>query len=107
MAAKLGMDVDSFELKFTRRIGARRSLNERKTSAGFDCVFLDRSVPGRATCHLYEARPMQCRTWPFWPENLTTRHAWDEAKARTPCPGMGRGTLVPIESIRIQRDTVC
>lgn len=30
-----------------------------------DCMFLDN---GR--CSVYEARPDQCRTWPFWPENF-------------------------------------
>lgn len=107
MAAILGLDVAAFEARYTRTIGARRSLNERKTRSGFDCVFLDRSEAGRASCLLYEARPMQCRTWPFWPENLTSPEAWRDAKRRTPCAGMGVGTLVPIEAIRIQRDAKC
>jgi hypothetical protein len=47
---------------------------------------------------------VQCRTWPFWDENLTSRRAWDNARRRTPCPGMGTGPLIPIEKIRIQRD---
>ena len=53
---------------------------------------------------LYDARPMQCRTWPFWPENLTSRRVWEATKRRTPCPGMGQGPVVPIERIRIDRD---
>lgn len=81
------------------------SLNEHKTEHGLDCVFLDRTTqPGKALCGVYEARPSQCRTWPFWPENLKTEAAWREVKKRTPCPGMDKGTLVPVEKIRIQRD---
>ena len=76
MAAVLGLDVDTFMKQYTRRIGARRSLNEHKTSHGYDCVFLDRdTMPGKALCRLYKARPAQCRTWPFWPELLESPEA--------------------------------
>ena len=103
MAKRLEMSVGDFYRRFARKVNGAWSLTERKTSFGYDCVFLDReSNPGVAGCRLYEDRPKQCRTWPFWPENLESPQAWEEAKANTPCPGMGRGTLVPIESIRIQ-----
>ena len=106
MAGKLGLDEDDFYRAHARRIGDRWSLKERVLDDGrHDCVFLDReSMPGKAVCGLYEARPTQCRTWPFWAENLTTRAAWEAAKRRAPCPGMDTGRLVPVESIRIQRD---
>ena len=105
MAKRLDMSVGDFHRRFARKVNGAWSLPERKTSFGYDCVFLDReSTPGVAGCRLYEDRPKQCRTWPFWPENLESPQAWEEAKANTPCPGMGRGTLVPIESIRIQRN---
>jgi Fe-S-cluster containining protein len=105
MAERLGLDEADFYRKHAHKVDGRWSLRERRTSAGYDCVFLDRTtVPEKAVCSLYEARPAQCRTWPFWPENLVTSEAWATAKRRTPCPGMGRGRLVPIEKIRIQRD---
>jgi Fe-S-cluster containining protein len=105
MAARLGIPEERFYRTFARREGGRWSLTERKTVHGFDCTFLDReTAPGKAICRLYDARPVQCRTWPFWPENLETPEAWEEARRVTPCPGMGHGKLVPIESIRIQRD---
>ena len=70
-------------------------------------ALLDRdTVPGKAICSVYEARPMQCRTWPFWKVNLASRQAWESVKKATPCPGMGSGTLVSIERIRIQRDAL-
>ena len=34
------------------------------------------STPGRAVCSIYRARPAQCRTWPFWPENLLSKRDW-------------------------------
>ncbi|MAB83545.1 MAG: hypothetical protein CMJ24_08955 [Phycisphaerae bacterium] len=105
MAASLDLDEATFLRRHARRLPQGWSLKERKTVHGFDCVFLDRdTVPGKAVCGLYDARPVQCRTWPFWKENIDSPEAWEAAKQDTPCPGMGKGNLVPIESIRIQRD---
>jgi Fe-S-cluster containining protein len=36
------------------------------------CAFLD-----GARCTVYEARPTQCRTFPFWKENLRRRGSWE------------------------------
>lgn len=105
MAVALGLSDEEFATRYTRVIADRRSLNERETQHGFDCVFLDRTTqPGKALCGVYMARPTQCRTWPFWPENLASPRAWLEAKSRTPCPGMDKGTLIPVDQIRILRD---
>ncbi len=49
-----------------------------------DCLFLD-----GARCTVYAARPGQCRTFPFWRENMTAE-AWNGAVARE-CEGVGRG----------------
>jgi Fe-S-cluster containining protein len=35
---------------------------------------------------IYPVRPMQCRTWPFWDQNLKNGKAWKSASER--CPGM-------------------
>ncbi len=103
MAEKLGMAEDAFLAKYTRRIaGTQRSLNEKKTSFGNDCVFLDReTMPGKAVCGLYEARPTQCRTWPFWEGNLRSRKAWEATKKHVPCPGMDVGPVHSLQQIRI------
>ena len=42
-------------------------------------------------CTIYEARPEQCRTWPFWPEHMKPK-AWQKEVVRF-CPGVGRGKL--------------
>ncbi len=104
MASRLGLSVDAFYARFARRLrGVGWSLRERRTEHGYDCVFLDReSQPGKALCAIHDARPAQCRTWPFWPENLRTRAAW-ERTARA-CEGVGRGAVVTIERIRAARD---
>ncbi len=108
MAQALELSESAFHDMYARREGhpPRWSLRERKTEHGYDCIFLDRqSIPGKAICGIYEARPTQCRTWPFWPENLRSESTWDRVKRATPCPGMNRGKLFPVEHIRIQRDT--
>ncbi len=105
MAKSLGISEAEFLERHTRLVGTRRSLNERETAHGFDCVFLDRLTrPGMALCSVYTGRPSQCRTWPFWPSNLSSARAWAHAKAKTPCPGMGSGPIIPVEQIRIMRD---
>lgn len=106
MATELGMTEEAFLDRFTRRIGSRASLIERETEQGFDCIFLDRtSVPGRAICGVYGARPSQCRTWPFWQQNLVSRKAWEQTKRRVPCPGMDAptGRLHTLVEIRVLR----
>lgn len=105
LAALLGLDEETFYKRHARKIDGAWSLNEHETEHGFDCVFLDRKkIPGKAVCGVYEARPTQCRTWPFWPEIIRSRGSWEATKRRTPCPGMGEGKLIPVEQIRIQRD---
>lgn len=42
-------------------------------------------------CGIYPVRPMQCRTWPFWHENLK-RATWD-GPVKECCPGIGHGPL--------------
>jgi Fe-S-cluster containining protein len=72
-------------------------------------VFLKENNQGQRGCSIYSVRPYQCRTWPFWPENLTTPNHWQRSAAR--CPGMAAGGLkevgkfYPIEEIRIIRDS--
>ncbi|MCL4222133.1 MAG: YkgJ family cysteine cluster protein [Phycisphaerales bacterium] len=100
MAAHMGISEDEFAAGYTREAGAGLSLTERLGPRGYDCVFLDRqSVPGKAICAVYEARPLQCRTWPFWPENLRSREHWERA-ARS-CPGMNTGQRHEPDFIRL------
>jgi Fe-S-cluster containining protein len=107
MADLLCLDEATFRRRFARRIEGKWSLKERETGHGYDCIFLDRGDPkGRTSCRVHSARPTQCRTWPFWPENLISQRAWQTAKLTTPCLGMDHGRLVRIEEIRRQRDAV-
>ena len=103
LAKRLNLTPAAFRKQHTHILGEGRSLNETKTEHGFDCVFLDRTtIPGKAICGVYEDRPIQCRTWPFWPSVVNTRADWERAKKT--CPGIDHGTLVPVTQIRIRRD---
>ena len=106
MALHLGLSLDEFMRTYTHETPMGRSLTERKTEFGYDCVFLDRqTLPGKAVCGLYEHRPAQCRTWPFWQSNLASEHAW--RRAAMDCPGIDKGRRVtPPAEIRRQRDQV-
>lgn len=105
IADRLGLGADEFLERYTHMTSKGRSLNERETEHGLDCVFLDRDrVPGKAICGIYKDRPAQCRTWPFWKSNLSGPRAW--ARAGRTCPGIGSGALIPPERIRILRDTI-
>lgn len=100
MARKLGIELDVFYSRYTRRLDGGMSLREVPTEHGLDCVFLDRvTMPGKAICSLYESRPLQCRTFPWWPENIRSPRSWrDLGKS---CEGVGRGTVIPVSEIRI------
>jgi Fe-S-cluster containining protein len=94
MAERLGMEVAAFEKKYVRQIGVRRSLVEYKNG---DCVFFDNKS---RKCQIYEQRPRQCRTWPFWNSNLRSPEAW--AETCEVCPGSGKGKLYQLEHIQEQ-----
>jgi Fe-S-cluster containining protein len=89
--AKLrGEPTERFSAKYVRQIGERYSLIEKP---GGDCIFWDKT----AGCTVYPARPSQCRTWPFWPENVETPADWKYT--REICPGSGHGRLYSVDEI--------
>ena len=95
MAERINLSRDDFEDQYTRKIGARRSLKEFSNG---DCVFFDHDS---RKCEVYDLRPRQCRTWPFWDSNLKSPEAW--AETCEDCPGSGQGKLFQIEEIEQRR----
>jgi Fe-S-cluster containining protein len=98
LADALGLSAAEFEAQYVRQVHERKSLLERPDG---DCVFLD---PETRRCRVYAARPLQCRTWPFWASNLRSPMLW-RAVCRV-CPGAGRGRLYSLEDIRTQAERV-
>ena len=96
IAEHMDLPVDEFEKKFVRVVGTDKSLVEYPDG---DCIFLD---PEERNCMVYEARPIQCRTWPFWDSNLESEEAW--AETCEVCPGSGKGRLYSIGQIEKRRN---
>lgn len=91
LAALRGESPEVFTRRFVRQVGPRMSLIEKPNG---DCVFWE----NENGCTVYSARPKQCRTWPFWPANLTDESAWERTCAF--CPGSGQGRTHSLDEIR-------
>ena len=82
-AEALGVSPDRFrELYMWKKYGIL-SLKEREN---YDCIFLEE---GTDRCMIYSVRPSQCSSFPFWPEVLKSKFAWDRYSQS--CPGMNQG----------------
>ena len=91
----LKISVSQLRQQYLKRVGLRTSIIEQ--SATKDCIFL-RKVEGRKQCVIYPVRPGQCRTWPFWSDNLAGPGAWNKTAQK--CPGINRGKLYSFEQIQ-------
>lgn len=94
LAKHLGLELDEFGSKYLRQVGRRLSLTEIPVPASPDkkaCVFW------KGECTVYEARPSQCRTFPFWKENLRESGDWDEVAKLS--PGVNNGKLYQLGDI--------
>lgn len=96
MAQVLGLATREFTRQYCEKTDGIWHL--RKSGLGPECLFLNK----KNQCDVYQGRPIQCRTWPFWPENLTPK-AWAKNVASY-CPGVGKGSIVPVEAIRSQAE---
>ncbi|MFT4552961.1 MAG: Fe-S-cluster containining protein [Chlamydiales bacterium] len=92
MAEQQKISVEQFVHRYLRLVKGRLSLREDPKT--YDCVFLK----GKK-CSLYNSRPKQCRTFPFWPDNLESPETWISNESY--CEGINNGdTLIPLEQIR-------
>lgn len=88
LAQHLKMGTQRFTAEFCEQTGGFWHLRDPSNN----CLFLK-----GAQCTVYEARPMQCRTWPFWPENFKDGNWLPHVKQD--CEGIGRGSPVPVAEI--------
>ena len=91
IAEHLDKPIGEIRLLHTRPVRGLVSLTE---FANGDCTFFD---PQSRRCRVYEARPNQCRTWPFWQSNVESPEAW--ARTQEVCPGAGQGDFIPLEEV--------
>jgi Fe-S-cluster containining protein len=93
LAAAVALPRREFLRRFCRDVDlglARRvSLKEK---SNLDCILWE-----NGGCSVYEARPLQCRSFPFWSACVASEEEWlSQAKN---CPGMGRGAFHSREEI--------
>ncbi len=91
LATHLRLTAPQFRKRYLRRVHGRYSLRDRDAGG---CIFLGEDL----RCTVYDARPNQCRTYPFWPHLLASRLAWDWESLK--CPGIGQGEMVPASRIK-------
>lgn len=75
-----GFETQDFMQKYLFKNGYRYSIKERKFNDSYECAFYDREANG---CAIYEVRPLQCITFPFWDY---FKDKVDELKKE--CPGV-------------------
>jgi Fe-S-cluster containining protein len=88
LAGHLDMSVDAFVRRYLRTVTGRVALVDNTEG---DCVFW---ADG---CTVYAERPTQCRTFPFWTQNVVRPESW--ARTVRACRGAGEGRLYSLGRI--------
>lgn len=92
IAEFLDISVDLFVRKYVRQKDNRYSLIEKRHE-NFDCIFLKEKK-----CLIYKVRPLQCRTFPWWKNNLQSEESWKCVSQL--CEGINdQAPIVPYEVI--------
>lgn len=97
LAQHFNLSVEELKKRDLRRFAGKWALNECPTT--YDCVYLKGNK-----CTIYDHRPKQCRTFPWWPQNILNEDAWK--RTARGCEGIHDGApLVSHETIQNQLDT--
>lgn len=93
LAEYLNISVPEFIKLYTREVDGALTLKEFPRT--YDCIFLR-----GGKCSVYNARPKQCRTFPFWSENLKSKEAWEKCAKR--CEGINHehAPIIPLSVIQ-------
>lgn len=64
LASHLDISLEELRVKYLNKIAYKYSIKEVKLAEdNYACTFFDLE---KRQCSIYEARPIQCRTFPFW-----------------------------------------
>jgi len=64
LADHLKISIEELGYKYLLKVGYKYSIKEKEIAKNnFACIFFDLE---KKCCSVYEARPSQCRTFPFW-----------------------------------------
>ena len=85
------ISLKTFKKKYCQITDGFIHLAEKDELKG-KCIFLKDKM-----YTVYKGRPSQCRTWPFWNDNMNTK-IWNK-DISVNCPGVGRGKLISQKKI--------
>jgi len=87
LLARLRLDFPGFFRDYCTTVdtGLGMALSLKETP-DYDCILWR-----GGGCSVYEDRPAQCSTYPFWASVLESRPRWEEEAAA--CPGIGKGGM--------------
>ena len=74
------MDLDRFYTEYVRLVQGKLSLQERLINGEYICCLFD---PIDNKCTIYQYRPQQCKTYPFWEQ-----YKWNPTRIQEACPGV-------------------
>jgi len=94
LTAGLDMDKAQFVKAYCRWVAGMQGTEtlSLKEKSNKDCIFWETSG-----CSVYNVRPFQCSSFPFWPSILSSYESWKIAASA--CPGMNTGKLHTQEAI--------
>jgi len=87
LAAAVSLSGPEFRRRYCRIVdlGLARRLSLRE-KPNLDCILWE-----NGGCSVYEARPVQCRSFPFWSACVASEEQW--LLHSKSCPGMGQGAV--------------
>ncbi|MDP6335245.1 MAG: YkgJ family cysteine cluster protein [Nitrospinaceae bacterium] len=89
-AGIINVSVEVFKKEFLKKDDGHWM---HEVENGNPCAFL---IPDG--CAIHNGKPLQCRSYPFWHENMTSKSMWKLVEGF--CPGVGVGPAATVATIR-------
>ena len=81
MRKSLDLSLDEFSRLYLEKLDDEIVL---RSFPNGECIFYEKDG-----CRIYNSRPRQCISFPFWPHNLGSKYDWTELIKE--CPGINKG----------------
>ena len=93
LASHFGITIIDFAIKYCRLVDLGfDTVISLKENEDYSCIFLEKNL-----CSIYTARPLQCRTYPFWESIVASKETWTNEKRF--CSGIDMGPRIPKSDI--------
>ena len=97
IAQYMKMSIRRFEKTYTERVDGRSNVKLEGPEAA--CPFLG-GDENNGWCQIHDVKPLQCKTYPFWPHIAEDEDRWKREAER--CPGIGQGPVISKKLVQIQ-----